>query len=985
MASSQVEIAAASSPFGCVLRDHNRRDGCNRDFRKNIKDLVRDHLHTCLPDDNASSHKPIVTNNNDNDSTSTNTNNRTDRAKLRPLRGSNGIDRDRDGQELSSSSSSPLTPRQTRGFDRWAPQQAGDMVSSMMETPSPSSPSCSCMPKSQSQSETGNNNSGVGGGASSLVQMWEARLNRSTSINRNNNINITINITHNNVNHISGGGGSGSSSNSSSSVLAGCSRSPKSNASANVEDSSRVCDSELCDRMVASEDPSPPPSSSSSIADSAGIGGGGGAGQKQKVRVADIIRRLTTSDNDHDTSGSSGSPSVSDHMETQRGFVPVVSSPRIRGRQAFSDLLMQMERDRHRELDSLSERRTVSQFSHKGRIQSMLKLRLLQRGMADRDQQRLVSGASGGNSSPHNSSAIMHLRERFSTAMEHDQGDQNHPVEPRSSPQNPPLKNSCATNTQRQNSPHQEDNASTIEHSCTPPISSSACPIEDLRCEANPTSNAIYEDCASLGSSNSNLELEQPTEASRALHEQASHASTVIYEDNRRVKSSGNNLELQQPTDALSSLDEEATPPPSIVSQSTSLESCNRNNVQPHAATDALATLSVWYEDEITEEQDTNNANEEEEWYRERGGRYDWFSDICRPRSYWEDRRQEWYREMLGTNSVNEEIRQLIERGRVSSFLSSDFRERMDNLMTSHLQRQTQPSGHQEEEQDDLSSQERVEQLMSSLLQGHEHPIGNRQGDGEHEELEQQEEEEEEGDAPDGDERGYIIEDEEDNGNGHEDENDEEMDDDEEVEGHEEEEEDEEEGSLIGHQYHEASDYFDQTTSSFYMPSQSLRSWSFNDNEMNDDHEQVASTSSDQPPPSHSYYQDPQPHSACMDNLSMEMELIIDLRGQMRQLQREMSELRKSIKSCMEMQVTLQDSMKQEMSSARGDAARSGDKILRKGNCCICYEKQVDSLLYRCGHMCTCLKCAHELQWSSGKCPICRAPIVDVVRAYTGS
>lgn len=1043
MASSQVEIAAASSPFGCVLRDHNRRDGCNRDFRKNIKDLVRDHLHTCLPDDN-SSHKPIVTNN-DNDST--NTNNRgTDRAKSRPLGVSNGIDRDRDGQELSSSPS-PLTPRQARGFDRWAPQQAGDMVSSTREIPSPSS---SCMPNSQSQSETGNNNSGVGGGASSLVQMWEARLNRSTSINRNNNINITINITHNNVNHIGGGGGGGgsTSSNSSSSVSGGCSRSPKSNASANVEDSLRVCDPELCDRMVASEDLSPPPSSSSSIADSAGIGGGGG--QKQKVRVADIIRRLTSSDNDHDTNGSSGSPSVLDHMEAQRGFVPVVSSPRIRGRQAFSDLLMQMERDRHRELDSLSEHRAVSQFSYKGRIQSMLKLRLLKRGMADRDQQCL--GASGGNSSPHNSSAIMHLRERFSTAAEHDQGDQNHPVEPRSSPRHPPLKNSCTTNTQRQNSHHQEDNASTIEHSRTPPISSSARPIEDLRDGANPTSNAIYEDGASLGSSNSNLQLEQPTEASRAVHEQASHHSTVICEYNRRVESSDSNLELERPTEASRALHEQASQaltvvgednrrvessnsnlgiqqttavfspphevasptsdvvcqgtssdarngnnlelqqptdaPPNVVSQGRSFEGCNRNNVQPQAATDALASLSVWYEDEIMEEQDTDNANEEEEWYRERGGRYDWFSDICRPRSYWEDRRQEWYREMLGTNSVNEEIRQLIERGRVSSFLSSDFRERMDDLMTSHLQRQTQPLGHQEEEQDDLSSQERVEQLMSSLLQGHEHPIGNRRGEEEHEELGQQEEEEE-GDAPDEDDQGYIIEDEEDNGNGHEDEeivdddDDEQMEDDEEVEGHEEEEE--EGGSLIGHQYHEASDYFDQTTSSFYMPSQSLRSWSFNDNEMNDDHEQVASTSSDQPPPSHSYYQDPQQHSTCMDNLSMEMELIIDLRGQMRQLQREMSELRKSIKSCMEMQVTLQDSMKQEMSSVRGDAARSVDKIPRKGNCCICYEKQVDSLLYRCGHMCACLKCAHELQWSSGKCPICRAPIVDVVRAYTGS
>ncbi|XP_056163479.1 flocculation protein FLO11-like isoform X2 [Syzygium oleosum] len=1111
MASSQVEIAAASSPFGCVLRDHSRRDGCNRDFRKNLKDLVRDHLHTCLPGDNAS-RNPIVANNSDtnNDSDNTDANDRNNRANLRPLCGSNGIDRDRDGQELSPP---PLTLRQARGSDRWAPQQAGDMVSSTMEIPAPSphSSSSSCVSNSQSQSESGNNNSGVGGGASSLVQMWEARLNRSTSINRSNNINISINIPNNNANHNS----SSCSSNSYSSASSSSSRSPKSIASANVEDLSRVPDLELSDIMVASEDPSPPPSSSSSIADSAALGGGGGGGggQKQKVRVADIIRRLTISDNDHDTNGNSGSPSVSEYMEAQRGFVPVLSSPRIRGRQAFADLLMLMERDRLRELDSLSERRAVSQFSHKGRIQSMLKLRFLQRGMADRDRQRLILGAFGGNSSPHNSSAIMHLRERFSTAMEHDLGDQNHPVEPRSSPRHPLSKNSGTANTQCRTSHHQEDNANTIEHSCALPIPSSAHSIEDLHdeasptsnaiskhscalpvpssahsiedlhdeasptsnaiskhscalpvpssahsiedlhdeasptsnaiskhsCalpvpssahsiedlhdEASPTSNAISEDDTSLGSSNSNLELEHPTEASRALREQASQALTVICEDNRRVENSnsnleiqqttavfsplhevasptsdvmaqatssdarnGNNLELQQPTDALSSLHEEAAPPPSVISQGTSFEGCNRNNVQPQAATDTLSSLSVWYEDDITEEQDADNANEEEEWYRERGGTYDWFRDISRPRSYWEDRRQEWYREMLETNSVNEEIRQLIERGRVSSFLSSDFRERMDALMTSHFQRQTQPLGHQEEEQDDLSSQERMEQLMSSLLQGHEHPVGNQQGEEERNELGQQEEEQEEGNAPEDDEQEYIIEDEEDDDNDdegeeiEEEDDDEEMEDDEEVEGQEEEEDDEERGSLIGHQYHEASDYFDHSTSSFHMPSQSLRSWSYNDNEMNDDHEQVASTSSEQPPPSHSYYEDPQQHSTCMDNLSMEMELIIDLRGQMRQLQREMSELRKSIKGCMEMQVTLQDSMKQEMSSAK-----SVDKVPRKGNCCVCYEKQVDSLLYRCGHMCACLKCAHEMQWSSGKCPICRAPIVDVVRAYTDS
>lgn len=52
--------------------------------------------------------------------------------------------------------------------------------------------------------------------------------------------------------------------------------------------------------------------------------------------------------------------------------------------------------------------------------------------------------------------------------------------------------------------------------------------------------------------------------------------------------------------------------------------------------------------------------------------------------------------------------------------------------------------------------------------------------------------------------------------------------------------------------------------------------------------------------------------------------------------------------------------------------------------CSICYERNIDSVLYMCGHMCMCYTCAIQ-QWrgkGGGHCPLCRAPIRDVIRIY---
>ncbi|XP_054812151.1 probable E3 ubiquitin-protein ligase XBOS34 [Prosopis cineraria] len=113
-------------------------------------------------------------------------------------------------------------------------------------------------------------------------------------------------------------------------------------------------------------------------------------------------------------------------------------------------------------------------------------------------------------------------------------------------------------------------------------------------------------------------------------------------------------------------------------------------------------------------------------------------------------------------------------------------------------------------------------------------------------------------------------------------------------------------------------------------------------------------------------------------------------------LQERMNEMQRMLEACMDMQLELQRSLRQEVSAALHSSDDGSTRLqdhdsredkskwecVRKGLCCICCESSIDSLLYRCGHMCMCLKCANELLEGKRKCPMCRAPVVEVVHAY---
>nr|XP_031294121.1 E3 ubiquitin-protein ligase NEURL1B [Camelus dromedarius] len=55
----------------------------------------------------------------------------------------------------------------------------------------------------------------------------------------------------------------------------------------------------------------------------------------------------------------------------------------------------------------------------------------------------------------------------------------------------------------------------------------------------------------------------------------------------------------------------------------------------------------------------------------------------------------------------------------------------------------------------------------------------------------------------------------------------------------------------------------------------------------------------------------------------------------------------------------------------------------KNGECTVCFDGEVDTVIYTCGHMCLCYSCGLRLKRQARACcPICRRPIKDVIKIY---
>ncbi|XP_042029519.1 uncharacterized protein LOC121776408 [Salvia splendens] len=554
--------------------------------------------------------------------------------------------------------------------------------------------------------------------------------------------------------------------------------------------------------------------------------------ENDRLRVSDIIRRLTP--NEACCASPPRTRASLDHADPRPTAAPAL---RIWGRQAYLDLLARRERDRRREINVVHARKYVSKFPHCGRIQAVLKLRLLRRGM------------------------------------------EGIPIDPQ-------------IPKPRVNQKGQSTTTVHFEKEAKDKTTDDEARKQDKRCNNNGKS------C---------LRAQQDI----IHYEETTYTKQETRVNTREETSKSKESNKQDDDNDDGGGDDQAV---SIT--------CSSQLPMVDTEADWLADIAHpeggWEESQMGEEINT-----------------DWIEQVSRPRSDWECLRQERYQEMLDPFAEKEEIRSLLCRKSVSNFLTSELKDKIDQLMI-------------------CRSQGDQRQNNKVFKEGG--------GGGVHQAAKYFDEYDKEGERQQfGECQEYVGA-----------------------------------SAATPHADHNESDKHkceEPSECSYQVASPSTP---YAENEKHKCQEPSECSSQAVSPST--------PHSStnyCSQDMTgrtstytahptFEMEIIYDLRRHMEQLHQEISELRKSMKSCTDMQVKMHRSIKKEVTAAitHSDAKNGRRHQVKRGasngtRCCLCCKVQVDCVLYRCGHMCTCFDCANQLHWSGRGCPVCSAQILDVVRTQS--